>query len=175
MDPAIDEIESNQLTSGQVREVHSFCVQLGTRLLATDGAARSIWIACARTSVTLAEGNEIIGCKSTNWPLASLSLEDVQGPGIHFELLFCVRTGFVQGPYLFHSCKESQDREKEERDILRRKKKTWTQSCRLFNQCKGRAFIPQFLDNKAQSVSTISFLSTSEGNILRHSELKENK
>lgn len=72
VEPAVDEIESNQLTSGQVRKGHSFCVAPGILLLANDAAARSIWMAYARTSVTRAEGNKITGCKSTNGPLPSL-------------------------------------------------------------------------------------------------------
>lgn len=91
MQSATDETESNQLTSGQVREVHSFFVSPTIWLQATDEAIRSSWMACARTSVTQAEGKETIGCKSL-WAFASLSLENVQGPGMNFEFRFYVRT-----------------------------------------------------------------------------------
>lgn len=70
--PAAGETESNKPTSGQVREVHSFCVSPAIWLLATDAIARSTWRAYARTRVTQAEGKEIAGCTSTIGPLPHL-------------------------------------------------------------------------------------------------------
>lgn len=70
--PAAGETESNKPTSGQVREVHSFCVSPPIWLLATDAIARSTWRAYARTGATQAEGKEIAGCRSTIAPLPHL-------------------------------------------------------------------------------------------------------
>lgn len=69
MQPAVGETESNQPTSGQVKEVHSFCMSPAIWLLATDAIARSTWRVYARTWVTQAEGKEIVGCKTTIGPL----------------------------------------------------------------------------------------------------------
>lgn len=109
------------------------------------------------------------------WAFGSLSLEDVRGPGINFEFLFYVRTVVLCKSHICFALERTPRQRGRRKGYSQKKKKTWTQSCKLFNQCKAPTFIPHPLDNKAQSVPTISFMGTSEGTILGHSELEELK